>query len=660
MRTYALLIVFIVSSTLTVSAQNRNIDSLSSALQKEKTDTGRIILLYTLSWAYHNSKPDSALMLAQQAYLLSKKKNYLKGELWALNEIATAYNNLGDFPKALQFYLEELKIEEKRGNLENTAIIYLGIALVYENAKQFDNALSSAKKADSLIAEYKFADEFLYSSLNIGEIYEKTGVFDSAFAYTKKCYDSSKKAGNDLITGTALNNLGNIYLKQHAYATAFADFKSALPLQAASDDYRTYAESMLGLAKIFAVRKQNDSAAIYAKKSFDISSANHFSLRELDAVIFLTDFYKKSKNLDSALKFEDTLIDLKDSIERSEKVVHFKDIMFGEQLRLRELEDQKTQLQNRVRMYMLLGGMLLLVIVALLLYRNIRHRQKASTILEKQKRELQDTLRELKNTQAQLIQSEKMASLGELTAGIAHEIQNPLNFVNNFADVNIELIAEMKSEIEKGNLILVKEIANDITENERKINHHGKRAGAILRGMLQHSKKGSGQKELANINAVIDEYLRICYQDLRAKDSRFDVKVKTDYDERIGKINIVQQDIGHVLVNLYNNAFYAVIEKKKKAGPEYEPTVSVSTKLIVQEKNQPGSIEIAVKDNGDGIPQNILDKIFQPFFTTKPAGQGTGLGLSLSYDIIKAHGAELKVETKEGEGTQFTILLSLA
>jgi signal transduction histidine kinase len=350
---------------------------------------------------------------------------------------------------------------------------------------------------------------------------------------------------------------------------------------------------------------------------------------------------------------------LKDSIENSEKIIHFKDIVFGEQIRLRELEEEKILIQNRIRTYTLLGCILFLLVIAILLYRNILHRREAAVTLEGQKLELQNTLQDLKNTQVQLIQSEKMASLGELTAGIAHEIQNPLNFVNNFADLNMELIAELKNEIEKGNLTNAKELANDITDNEQRINQHGKRAGAIVKGMLQHTRIGTGKRELTNLNAVVDEYLRICYQDLRVKDKSFVVKLITNFDRQIGAINIVPQDIGHVLLNLYNNAFYAVTEKKKTAAEGYEPAVTVITKLKQEPKTGSRVVEIIVQDNGNGVPQKIRDKIFQPFFTTKPAGQGTGLGLSLSYDIIKAHGAELKMETKEGEGTQFIIHLSL-
>jgi len=286
---------------------------------------------------------------------------------------------------------------------------------------------------------------------------------------------------------------------------------------------------------------------------------------------------------------------------------------------------------------------------AILLEETIEELEQKRKAIEETNTALQKSLEELKAAQQQLIQSEKMASLGELTAGIAHEIQNPLNFVNNFSDVSTELVDEMNDEIDKGNLEDAKQIAQDLKQNLEKINHHGKRAGDIVKGMLQHSRTSSGQKELTDINALADEYLRLAYHGLRAKDKTFNATMKTDYDESIGLIKIIPQDIGRVVLNLITNAFYAVTERKKLAVEGYEPIVTVSTKKYSDR------VEVQVKDNGTGIPQKALDKIFQPFFTTKPTGQGTGLGLSLSYDIVKAHGGEIKVTTAENEGTEFII-----
>jgi signal transduction histidine kinase len=276
--------------------------------------------------------------------------------------------------------------------------------------------------------------------------------------------------------------------------------------------------------------------------------------------------------------------------------------------------------------------------------------------LEAAKYRVEAAFAELKATQSQLIQSEKMASLGELTAGIAHEIKNPLNFVNNFSEVNRELLLEMKEALENGNWEEAKALAADVISNEEKIVHHGKRADGIVKGMLQHSRISNGQKEPTDINVLADEYLRLAYHGLRAKDKSFTATMKTDFDENTGNINIVPQDIGRVILNLITNAFYAVTEKSDAAEAieedAYVPTVTVGTRKVKDK------IIISVKDNGNGIPEKVRDKIFQPFFTTKPTGQGTGLGLSMSYDIVtKGHGGELQLETEEGKGTEFRIVL---
>ena len=291
---------------------------------------------------------------------------------------------------------------------------------------------------------------------------------------------------------------------------------------------------------------------------------------------------------------------------------------------------------------------------AILLEETIGELEQKRKAIEETNAALTKSLEELKAAQAQLIQSEKMASLGELTAGIAHEIQNPLNFVNNFSEVSKELLDEMKAELDIGNIEDAKQVATDVIQNLEKILHHGKRADGIVKGMLQHSRTSSGQKELTDINTLADEYLRLAYHGMRAKEKSFNATLKTDYDQTIGNVNIIPQDIGRAVLNLITNAFYAVGQKKQKEPEGFEPTISVSTKRI-------GDMAvIKITDNGNGIPHKVLDKIFQPFFTTKPTGQGTGLGLSLAYDIVKGHGGEIKVETKEHEGSIFIIQLPVS
>lgn len=316
------------------------------------------------------------------------------------------------------------------------------------------------------------------------------------------------------------------------------------------------------------------------------------------------------------------------------KIAYHKDVQAMQDKQQQELMNQNTLLEKRV--------------------------MERTAEIHKQKETLQETLSELKMSQLQLIQKEKMASLGELTAGIAHEIQNPLNFVTNFSEVSSELIDEMTAGIEKGDLAEIKIIAQGIKENLEKINHHGKRADAIVKGMLEHSRSSNAINQPTDINNLVNEYLHLAYHGLKAKNKSFNASFETEFDDSLEKINIIPQDIGRVILNLINNAFYAV-QKRQAAGNSfihaeksqmlYKPVVKVTTKKL------PGKVQISIQDNGTGITASTKDKIFQPFFTTKPPGEGTGLGLSISYEIVRAHGGEIRVETSEGEGSAFIIIL---
>jgi two-component system NtrC family sensor kinase len=379
----------------------------------------------------------------------------------------------------------------------------------------------------------------------------------------------------------------------------------------------------------------------------------------------LTDVYKAKNDYKQAYDYQQVMLKAQDSLFSQQKTLQVQNLTYSEQQRQDELKAAAIAYQDKVRFYALAGILAVVLLIMFILWFSNNARKKANRLLHQQNQQIQSqhqalekTLAELNATQTQLVQREKMASLGELTAGIAHEIQNPLNFVNNFSEVNTEMLEELKAEIEKPKAErdeqLEVELINGLIENEKKINHHGKRADFIVKGMLQHSRTSTGEKQQTNINILADEFLKLSYHGLRAKDKSFNAELVTHFDANLPKVNIAQQDIGRVLLNLFNNAFYAVNQKQKTAGSDYKPEVTVSTSA---EKND---LVIKVKDNGNGIPDAIKEKIMQPFFTTKPTGEGTGLGLSLSYDIvIKGHGGTLDVNSKEGEGSEFVVRLPL-
>jgi len=477
-------------------------------------------------------------------------------------------------------------------------------------------------------------------------LYLSLHQFDSALAYAQQGYELSSHSTtiNKIYVSLELAILGNV--EQALGNNQLAEKYYGLGIDHAKKYNILYLEARLyyNLAGLFNKMNQIDSCIYYAHSSLQLCEKYNFGDYGSRVSQILASVYESQHKPDSALKYIKVMVAAKDTIFNQQKARQFQLLVFDEKQRQQEIESAKERYRNQIRTVALVSALAVFLIIAFILYRNNSQKRKANKILK-------DTLTNLKATQSQLIQSEKMASLGELTAGIAHEIQNPLNFVNNFSEVSNELLDEMKIELQNNNKEDAIAIADDVKQNLAKILHHGKRADGIVKGMLQHSRAGVGQKELTDINAIADEYLRLTYHGLRAKEKSFNATLKTDFDESIGKINIIPQDIGRVLLNLYNNAFYAVNERQKAEGIEYEPTISVSTKKVNDK------VLLTVMDNGNGIPKKIVDKIFQPFFTTKPTGQGTGLGLSLSYDIIKAHSGEFKVNTKEDEYAEFIIQL---
>jgi signal transduction histidine kinase len=624
----------------TAYTQISGLDSVKKVLQTEKEDTNKVNTLLGLAGYYAESHADTGVIYAQQALDLAQKLDFESGILYAEGTLAFTLMLAGNYPLGLDHAFKTLYLAKKSNPIAR-GWAYSTVSYVYYYLGEYKTCLSYTREAMKIVQPFEIA----FGWRDLALVFHKLNEPDSAMLYAKKAYEQLKNG-----IGNISSVLGDAYAGKGDYDSALLLYRNGVTVALRDYIQPELIDNYNNIAAVYKATNNLDSASWYSEKVLAEKIEKSYPFGLLKATNMLADIYESQYKPDSALKYLRIALNFKDSLFSREKTMAVQNRALKEQEKQKEVEAAKLQLQNRLKMYALLGGLFSVLAIAGLLFRNNRQKQRANTKIEK-------AYTELKSTQTQLIQSEKMASLGELTAGIAHEIQNPLNFVNNFSEVNDELLKELKTEAEKGNLEEVKTIANDIAFNSEKINHHGKRADSIVKGMLQHSRTSSGKKEPTDVNALADEYLRLTYHGLRAKDKSFNAIIKTDFDESIGKIDVVPQEIGRVILNLINNAFYAVDEKKKRQ-PDFEPIVIVKTRSV---KSPPGGgdlgAEIKVSDNGIGIPQQILDKIFQPFFTTKPTGQGTGLGLSLSYDIINAHGGEIKVETKEGEGSKFIVLL---
>ncbi|MFI5160788.1 MAG: ATP-binding protein [Sphingobacteriales bacterium] len=646
---------------LGAQAQHKVNDSLRAKLSHVTDDSTRVAIMLLLAHNYYLSHPDSNIIMSQQAYVIAERDKFMPQQAGALNDMATAYASLGDYPKAIQLFYTSLRIAESTHDALGIVRILNNLGDTYTRQGDYRRALNYLLPADKQwrATSNKPTDAIgarltPILLINIGEDYLNLGKIDSADYYLQRGYKEGKKF-DDLINNID-RDFGEVEIARGHTDNALKYLSDAIRLSKAIEDQQMLSESYLSEAKLYHNNKRQDSAEYFAQKALDVASAGKFEQDVLNAGKVLYSYYDEDHNLPAAYKYFRLATAAKDSIYSQDRLKQQLNLDFEEKQRQQEIAAAQEQYRASVRMYALIAGLVVLLLLAIIFWRNSRQRKKANQLLQEQKEEIQTALGELKTTQNQLVQSAKMASLGELTAGIAHEIQNPLNFVNNFSEVNREMLEELKAESVKPkaerDVQVEIELIDNLIENETKISHHGKRADFIVKGMLQHSRISTGERQVTNVNMLADEFLKLSYHGLRAKDKSFNAELVTNFDDKLPKVNIVQQDIGRVLINLFGNAFYAVNQKAKISGNRYKPTVEVIT---VQ---QNGSILIKVKDNGTGIPENIREKIMQPFFTTKPTGEGTGLGLSLSYDIVvKGHGGKISVESKEGEGSEFTVTL---
>jgi two-component system, NtrC family, sensor kinase len=664
-------------------AQNPKIDSLRQKFALSRLDEDLIYLYYELSDFYQNTNPDSAIIYAQKSIELAEKvKIYQDNASYMLGQ---AYRVNGDYPKALEFLFRALQLFEKHKNHKQIGECENQIGIVYSQLGYNPDAIIYQKRAIKSFESANDLDLAINSTLNLGRGYRRNNQFDSASIYLEKAYNSLDLFRNKSRHAFLFMEMGTLQFQLGNHSEAFNFLRESTHINELNNNHFYNSLAYNVLAVFFNELNQTDSCIFYAKKGFSEATEISNKYNILESSIILAQQYD-SVNFREANFYLKKVNEITDELYGSKKVQELQKAISDEQQRQRKIEQDRVENENRIKQIAFLVGFVLLLFIALLLYANNKRKHKANILLQNQKEEIHRTLEKLKSTQSQLIQSEKMASLGELTAGIAHEIQNPLNFVNNFSEVSAELVEEIqeaRSERREargekqetrdkkqalrqssGTEItteeqLEDEILEDIKQNLEKINHHGKRADAIVKGMLEHSRTGSGEKELTDINNLASEYLNLAYQSFKSKNEGVDIKLITDLDPTIPKIELVRADIGKVLLNILNNAFYAVTSKFDVRNSKFDiplnhPTVGITTKNLGE------SIQISISDNGPGIPDAIKDKIFQPFFTTKPTGQGTGLGLSLSYDIVKAHGGELTLDSNEEVGTQFTIKIPIA
>jgi len=668
--------------TLTL-AQQRLSDSLQRRVEQDLADTTRVQVLDQLSRSLMYSKTLVAMQYAQQGLKLARQTGDQRGEARILNRIGTIFRLTGNYDRSLEAHLNSVNVAKMNHDTDALARIYNNMGNLYSEQKNSPKAIDYYQNTNQLAIQLQNLNLQRVALSNIGSEYALLNQLDSALAYTRIAYQYAiqLKAADIQIE---LMILANVYKRMNQYELALTYYRKSIPASIAVKNDRTLSQTYLEMAEAFRATQQTDSATTYARKSLQLAQSSGMLATIEKASFLLSAIYEASEPRQSLtyLKLASTT---KDSLANGENVKNFQNIEFNEKVRLEDVKRLEEAYRTRITMYLLAGGVAALILIALILYRNNRHKQRANGLLQKQRDEIglqrqkaENALEELKSTQAQLIQKEKLASLGELTAGIAHEIQNPLNFVNNFSEVSVELLIEQKEALAKGDNEEANSIADDLHQNLQKITHHGQRASSIVKGMLEHSRASTGERQPTDLNALADEYLRLAYHGIRAKNQSFTCELITDFDASLGRAEVVPQEIGRVLLNLFNNAFYAVGKQQEsdQDTASYKPTVWISTRFhspegapsIAQSNGlgneigprSNGLIEIRIRDNGMGIPERVKAKIFQPFFTTKPTGEGTGLGLSLSYDIVtKGHGGTLEVETKEGEGTTFTVILPI-
>ena len=592
MKKYLKILLFLFLPAFGKAQARKQMDSAYLMLKHATNDTVRLDAYSMLAGLYDDINADSGLYYCNKGIAIAEQLNLQlnKAEMLALTGVHLM--KTGNYPEALRVISQGIKIaedpsnEKKTGSLQKgqtpqmyrrsvIGLLYSFLEYLYLFVGNYEKQIATAHQAIPLLELAGDTLNLAGTYADIGDGYLKLNKFDSALFYEQKSlyYYSKLPVNARKFDGSAYTSIGTIYEKMGNTNLARENYQKAIQVSELRDNPRHTGNACLQLASLYQSLNKADSSFLYAKKALNAFMLGGYKKEVAIAYRIISDYYHDQKNTDSSFAYLRLATLLKDSLDKIEKsrLQEFQVAAFNQQLQVQQTEQNRIEKEGQLKTIAIIALIAVFSIIGLLLYRNNRQKQKANYILQEKNNQINRTLQELKATQTQLIQSEKMASLGELTAGIAHEIQNPLNFVNNFSEVNTELVDELQQELKAGKIDEAIEISNDIKENELKINHHGKRADAIVKGMLQHSSSGSGKKEPTDINKLADEYLRLAYHGLRAKDKSFNATMVTDYDESIGSINIIPQDIGRVILNLITNAFYAVNEKKKQQPDGYEP-----------------------------------------------------------------------------------------
>ncbi|GAB3582622.1 hypothetical protein GCM10027345_27080 [Hymenobacter daeguensis] len=628
-----------------VAPSSSVVDSLRHLLALPQTDYDRVELLCQVSDQLWTQNTDSAAVYANKALLLARRAHYRQGEGEALNRLGAALRE-SNLARALEVFQQSLRIAEATRDQALMAQNLRSIGIIHVYLRDKPAAMAYYFRALKIGEQLHDDRRVVIELSNIGLAYDLFGPLDSAQLYQQRALRLARRLHTP--TNYILYGLGNAARKRGEVARARIFYRESIAESKKVHHLRSLNFAYVGLAQLYQQIGQPDSSIYYARLGCQAARANGFLRGVLNASTLLTKDFKARDNADSALKYQSLMLVMKDTLFGQEKVMRLQTLNYREQQRTREMAASQAALRARYRTYALLAGVVGLLVLALILGRHGRQQERAKEALEQ-------SLAELKTAQDQLVQREKMAFLGELTAGIAHELQNPLNFVKNFAEVSTDLVDEITGE-QRGaarSAGLEQEILAGLKQNLQQISQHGQRATSIIKGMLEHSRTGTGQRSLLDLNHLVDDSLRLAYQGLQAKEKGFTAALTTAYAPDLPRVSVVQLDMGRVLINLFTNAFHAVqARQRQQPGADYRPEVAVSTRAV------PGAVEIRIRDNGTGMPDAVKARIFQPFFTTKAVGEGTGLGLSLSHDVVTTgHGGTLTVESREGEGTEFVVTL---